>query len=416
MKIEIKVTQKNPFALLAHIVMALVTYAYFTLSNIPFITYIMLGSMVLYVLSTGNWNRKIGNGYLAYSVIQIVYIFAISTGSTAQSSMARSIIYQMLVCSCFFVYCYFDKTAVNRVLLLISISVVILCVRVFIDDSFSSLIRNIDSTGQYYTYGDNNRNTIGIILGVGALYMLHLGYTRTKLWFIPMALSVVLGLFTGSRKSILVVTVGCLLYAYLYAKYGKKKKKTKGFLAFLFIILFVILLVYACYNSPILYNIVGYRLEGFIALFTGEGQQETSAVIRSMMLAKAIEMFEEKPLFGWGIEGFAIHSGFGVYCHNNYMETLVSFGVFGFMLIYGGKFILLGLQAKAMKAQAPMQISALQIVIFVLMVTSLIIDMAAVTMNGVVTNLPFAFSAAMLFLEGNRRFYQYENSVRSCTD
>lgn len=52
------------------------------------------------------------------------------------------------------------------------------------------------------------------------------------------------------------------------------------------------------------------------------------------MIGFARKMFLEKPVLGWGIGAFAVYSGFGYYCHNNYMEILVSGGIVLFLIYY----------------------------------------------------------------------------------
>ena len=86
----------------------------------------------------------------------------------------------------------------------------------------------------YYTLGENNRNTIAIILGIGSLCMLHLGFSRNKLWFVFMVITVLLGLITGSRKMILTILVGTVLYLFLQNKYVRKRSGDKkgGFIIF----------------------------------------------------------------------------------------------------------------------------------------------------------------------------------------
>lgn len=388
---------KNPFVWLAYVAMAIGTYAYFTVSSIPLITYIMLGGVFLYAMSNGSLKRSVGCGYFAYLIIQLVYVFVIGMISTSQPSMTRSIIYQMIVCMSFYIYASAERKSIDLIVLFVAVSVTILNVNILSDESLMKTISNAENANIYYTFEENNRNVIGMILGIGSLYMLYLGYTKGKIWFAPMILSVGLGLITGSRKSLLAAVLGILLYIYLYSKYCLQKKRSVGKLSIYIAILAVILVLYACYNNPVLYNIIGVRIEGFIAMITGEGNQEASAVIRSRMIEKAFEMFKEKPFMGWGIEGFAQYSGFGVYSHNNYMETLVSFGLFGFLMMYGGKFWFLWRQMKAIKAQTTVKLGSLYIIVFVLMVISLVMDFAAITMNGVITNMPFALSAAMLF-------------------
>ena len=133
-------------------------------------------------------------------------------------------------------------------------------------------------------------------------------------------------------------------------------------------------------------------------MVTGEGEGEASAEIRRDMIVKALEMFIQKPIFGWGIEGFAAHSGFGVYSHNNYTETLVSFGIVGFILLYSYKVVLLVAQFKTISKEKDKQKSMQSMIIFVAMSISLILDFAAISMNNIVVNIPFALSAAYLLM------------------
>ena len=211
-----------------------------------------------------------------------------------------------------------------------------------------------------------------------------------------MIATVVLGLVTGSRKVVVAVLCGTLLFVFVYFKYFPQKKIGKK-IAIVSVILVVLgLIIYACFENELLYNIIGNRLEGFVETLTGEGEGEASAEIRYNMIVRAFEMFAQKPLFGWGIEGFAAYSGFWVYSHNNYTETLVSFGIVGFILLYSYKVVLLVAQFKTISREQDKSGCLQSMIIFVAMTISLVLDFAAISMNNLVVNIPFALSAAYL--------------------
>lgn len=52
------------------------------------------------------------------------------------------------------------------------------------------------------------------------------------------------------------------------------------------------------------------------------------------MMETAWKMFSQKPILGWGWNAFAILAGYGYYCHNNYLEIMVSMGIVGFLIYY----------------------------------------------------------------------------------
>ena len=102
----------------------------------------------------------------------------------------------------------------------------------------------------------------------------------------------------------------------------------------------LVMLWIAIHELPVLYTLIGRRIDS--ALFTigfndgsgGNVIDAGSTEKRLDMVNVAIKMFADKPILGWGIGAFAIYSGFGYYCHNNYMEVLVSGGIVLFLLYY----------------------------------------------------------------------------------
>ena len=281
---------------------------------------------------------------------------------------------------------------------LIAISVLILCIKIIGDEQLAETIRQANEVGLYYSYEENNRNTVGILLSFGALAMMHLGLNNRKVWFIPMIIAIALGLVTGSRKVVFIVSIGATVYVLIYALYVRGKTTSRKNISLFFVLLAVIIMLYACFEIPQLYNIIGNRLEGMFGVLKGTGQKEASARIRAEMIEKAMEMFKEKPLLGWGIDGFERYGGFqGAYSHNNYTETLVSFGLVGFVLIYSVRTFLTISQFIMIRRKKHSEIASQHIIVFALMIVSFIIEFAAISMNSVVMNIMFAMAAAQQY-------------------
>lgn len=68
---------------------------------------------------------------------------------------------------------------------------------------------------------------------------------------------------------------------------------------------------------------------------TSEGQLESSAGDRVVIWGRAMDMFADKPVFGWGMDAFELSGVGGKYTnvHNLYLETLAELGVIGFLFL-----------------------------------------------------------------------------------
>ena len=400
-KLTIRISN-NPFKILAYIVCMLSIYAYFTVTSIPMVTYLLIGGVMFYAFASRALNKCVGNWYFLYICLLVVYVFFVGTVKVnmSGSTMMRSIIFQMIPCLVFFVFTMTEQRGMEKAFVWIALSVLVLCVSVLFDEALMETLKETSEEGAYYTFEENNRNTIAVILALGALYMLHLGVTENKLFLLLMLLPIVLGLITGSRKLILAVVVGVLLYTLLYSACCQKRNRKK-LLPIVFAVAAVWGLLYACYNVELLYNIIGFRLEGLFETLFGGKNVEASAVERSHMIEKAFEMFLEKPILGWGIDGFAANTHFGVYSHNNYTEMLVSFGTIGFLFIYFFKFRLLWAHIHMLRNSQYEEKSdnARTVFLTVLMSVCLILDFAMISITDICTNVTFAFAAA------NRHFY-----------
>lgn len=173
-----------------------------------------------------------------------------------------------------------------------------------------------------------NANTIATSLGLLTLPVLYLICKEKKKLFnlSVWGVSTVIGLITGSKKSLIFIALSFVLIFMLY------KNATKYLIA-----PFIIAVgVYALLNVPILYNTVGFRLVDALASF-GIGSSVTNATsteARYNYVKLGINSFLSVPFWGGGMNYFQYVNNLPHYSHNNYVELLNSFGLTGFVLFY----------------------------------------------------------------------------------
>lgn len=181
-----------------------------------------------------------------------------------------------------------------------------------------------------------NGNDVGMKCAIFLLFALYFFDAEKNFWkrlllLSTSVLSVVLLYYTASRKAFLIVIAGVSMYYYM--KHPSKRVRN---------VIMIALGVYVAYiaimNVPELYNSIGWRLEGMIALATGKGAADSSALLRLKYIQIGLDAFEKSPVIGYGIDNYRFinweTTGHFTYSHNNFVELLVGFGLVGFTVYY----------------------------------------------------------------------------------
>lgn len=152
---------------------------------------------------------------------------------------------------------------------------------------------------------------------------------------IAIGISLIVILLSGSKKALFAVFIyGVVFYLLKSNGIGKKAK----------IIIMSIIAIFIAYQVimkiPLLYNIMGYRLEAMFETFQTNsfGNVGSSTAERGDMIRYGFKFLLASPLFGHGINSFkelygAITNHYA-YAHNNYIEILTDLGIIGFLLYY----------------------------------------------------------------------------------
>ncbi len=105
------------------------------------------------------------------------------------------------------------------------------------------------------------------------------------------------------------------------------------------------------------------------------GTEFGSTGIRKRLIDFGLVIFQEKPLFGFGLDNFRLLSKGNYYSHNNFIELLVDVGLIGFTLFYSMYIYLLSTAAKMPKED-------LKILFIIFIFIQIAMDMAVVSYGG----------------------------------
>jgi len=114
------------------------------------------------------------------------------------------------------------------------------------------------------------------------------------------------------------------------------------------------------------------RFTEFFAQFAQfeSGSRFDSTGHRKRLLELGLTVFQDKPLFGYGLNNYRLLSEGGYYAHNNFIELLVGVGLIGFSLFYYIYFYIFTLIYKMPKSE-------LKILIMFFIVILLVMDMTS---------------------------------------
>ena len=231
---------------------------------------------------------------------------------------------------------------------------------------------------QYTEWGtiDRHRGTIGnanlysIFINIAFIFLLQkLGKPKNIIRYILIISVISLVVFevinSGSRKGI-IFTVLIILF-YYFSSFQKVNNLNK--------------IIYLTFGLFFLYQAVLYIMNSqyFYRFFASFYYNDISYIElhRYALAQDGLRLFYEKPIFGWGGDGFKYFNSINkTYSHMNFIELLVNYGLIGFLLFYS-MYIWFFKKVSEIKDNKDSVISDKYIFIFFLLVT-LVLDLAMV--------------------------------------
>ncbi len=278
-----------------------------------------------------------------------------------------------------------EKKEIEMVLYCMSIGSVFLMLYLIFSGYVAEYDALNDTTKRFGNELTGNANIFAAIYMIAACASAYIILTNKKKTVkLAFALAFALQMYglvlAGSRKNLLIP------FFMLYILFIQKKdKKGRSHLIITTIIgVFVMLLgYYLLMNVPFLYDNIGYRFETVIEYETGNAvSADTSAMVREAMREKAMVLWTDHPIFGYGLNMFTAVSGFGMYTHNNFLELMCNHGIVGMILYYSFYGYLLYKLFKNKSQHKMFKYFSIAMVI-----SELIYEYGAITYNGVPNHL-----------------------------
>lgn len=268
-------------------------------------------------------------GYTFFTVTIIIsYIVSGGQGSifSVLKEQAIVILMGMIVYSLFV-----SKQRIRLLYIFIVYSALIAVLWLFL----SGQLRNVVHINISFTDSINALALLYIIPFAGSI-MLWNYYRRISPFFriLYLGISIVFFIFigiTGSRTALIAAVVFVLVYGLAIDNREKQGAFLKRFLV---ISVIAVATFFVVWKIPALYDAIGSRIDGLIDSLFGRGIGEFSANRRLDIIDLGWKAFLQKPIFGYGIDGFKRATGLSYYAHNTYIEILCDFGIVGFIAYY----------------------------------------------------------------------------------
>lgn len=299
--------------------------------------------------SIGNWmqtffaavlialcSRKIHlNKYFVYEIIFVVYIliqllFGIAENGEATYSAFIQCLRVLIVT--YSVYCYWlePKAKYNMYWNGTLVGILVLLV-LYRDSAVNFRLAAIDVIG---IFGFSSSTMIALCCAIPCFILMFMNYKANPR--VSMVLSVfflIVAVMTGTRKILPIFFLSIVVTPYIL--HGNNSKITSIKLVKTIIVAASVLVAvwFLLFNVPLLYEFIGNRID--TALTFSTQNNDASLRVRVLFVSRAIELFRERPILGYGMNYFHTVSVYNnLYSHNNFTELLSGGGVIGLLLYY----------------------------------------------------------------------------------
>lgn len=178
-----------------------------------------------------------------------------------------------------------------------------------------------------------NANSIGMVAAVSlVLAFYYFLCEKNRRMLIIIIFDIVIVAISGSRKAMVMVAIG---FIWILLMNTKEKSRLKTCVKLTFSICIIVIAIKVILSLQ-LFAGINERMQGLIALVTGNGIVDSSSLKRQDLIITGLNQFKRTPILGIGIGNAKfINNMMGYeYLHNNYVELLACGGIVGFMVYY----------------------------------------------------------------------------------
>lgn len=255
-----------------------------------------------------------------------------------EASLTKSFtIFEILICmSVLYTYYIYDDNIDNLLLTIVWSGAVISIYSLYYYGY--TFIVNTALLGERLESDFANINAVAMKCAMAIVVALYFFLYKKKMYPLAIsAVSIIIIAASGSRKAFVMLVIGVVMLFMLKSS-SKNMMKTMIKGAVLCLILFISIKMLQ--NVP-LFSTINERMEGLVALVTGEGVVDSSSDKRALYIKEGIEQWYKTPILGLGIANSYLFNSSQTYTHNNYVELLSCGGIAGFLFFYSIYFYLI---------------------------------------------------------------------------
>lgn len=297
--------------------------------------FLVFVAMVSLALNRKYRKINIVSGYIALQIVFLIYALVSSLWAfsfTQSLSIFKLLMMTILAQLALVILCsYYSDGKYSIINLILIVMVGVMC--------RTLIVTPVGAYGHvrlFIRYSGYNKNIFGMMYAMGSFLALYMyDKSNKKRYYVCCLMFVIMAMLAQSRKSVLMVFMFIPLYIVL------KSSKWKKIRNIVLICSLIIVFAYVVTENEALYEIVGKRIINlFLSLAGSTNYTDGSITERAMMRRVAEQLTIQKPILGWGANYFASYFksysiwGRYAYCHCNYLELLVSYGIVGAVLYY----------------------------------------------------------------------------------
>ena len=336
--LKVKISTHKYLVLVLFLLSVYVFISYLFPKNL---SYILLAVSVILLIFLTFVNRTLKITHNQLLAVLIIFVFVIFQLIRAQYStynvnsiktaINRSTIF--FIGAAFYLFDHWYKDGIKLFVIFVSIHVFFTIVSYLVPNLFSLTVLplipnhikkrmlNFTSRGLYSGITEQiGRNASYISIGVSIIYSRYISiYQKSnKKELILLVLFFLSLLLTGKRGQLIAIVIS-MLFIYIYIM------KIKGQRIFIRALKMILLIGLAIVVLAIVFPGASAPMRRFIER---QGGDQTSG--RIPLYINAIEMFKQKPIFGWGTGVF--NNLYGTGTHNIYFQLLAEDGLIGFFI------------------------------------------------------------------------------------
>ncbi|MBR2339942.1 MAG: O-antigen ligase family protein [Clostridia bacterium] len=323
----------NRFAIISLCIYFLFTYVGFIIPYVQSV-FLYLSALLAFLLIIVNKRFKINSyliWYAAFTFMALISCLFLDDVASIFNSVYNLVI---VIVFAFSLFSIINKQRyIDWLFVLSEVGSFVLLLYLLLTDSFFFSDTG-ERLGQTLTGNANTFASIYMFAAcISVYFIIRFKDKKKRITFLVVFILQMLTLVLSAGRKFFLIP---LLLLYIMLVMNKDKNGKRHYIKYTVIAVCIATALYFMLTKiQFFYETIGVRFEEMLSYyFGGADSADFSTMEREKMRRAAIELWEQRPVFGHGLDAFTSIAGFGTYSHSNFTELLCNHGLVGFLLYY----------------------------------------------------------------------------------